>query len=172
MRTVKNKYITRFTQLFTVPRLRRATFASGTVMIAQQICGSRSVACPCENLHRQRTVNTIAFNSSTILEQAGAKDLEFFLTSRGFGLVNFLFAWPATWTIDTFGRRTLLLFTFPQIAWTVLATGLFYLIPDSSKAYIGLVALFVYLFGAWYSPSEGPVPFTYSAEVSHFLIVK
>jgi MFS family permease len=28
-----------------------------------------------------------------------------------------------------------------------------------------LVALFVYLFGAFYSPGEGPVPFTYSAEV-------
>jgi hypothetical protein len=31
------------------------------------------------------------------------------------GLVNFVFAWPAIWTIDTFGRRTLLLFTFPQM---------------------------------------------------------
>lgn len=39
--TVRNNYITRFTQLFTVPRLRRATVASGTVMIAQQMCGSR-----------------------------------------------------------------------------------------------------------------------------------
>lgn len=83
----------------------------------------------------------------------------------GFGLVNFVFAWPAIWTIDTFGRRTLLLFTFPQMAWTLLAAGLCYLIPSSSKAHIGLVALFVYLFGAWYSPGEGPVPFTYSAEV-------
>lgn len=83
----------------------------------------------------------------------------------GFGLVNFVFAWPAIWTIDTFGRRTLLLFTFPQMAWTLLAAGLCYLIPESSKAHIGLVALFVYLFGAWYSPGEGPVPFTYSAEV-------
>lgn len=84
----------------------------------------------------------------------------------GFGLVNFIFAWPAIWTIDTFGRRTLLLFTFPQMAWTLLAAGLCYLIPSDSKAHIGLVALFVYLFGAWYSPGEGPVPFTYSAEVS------
>lgn len=29
----------------------------------------------------------------------------------------------------------------------------------------GLVALFVYLFCIFYSPGEGPVPFTYSAEV-------
>ena len=63
----------------------------------------------------------------------------------GFGLVNFVFAFPALWTIDTFGRRTLLLFTFPQMCWTLLAAGLCYLIPQSSKAHIGLVALFVYL---------------------------
>ena len=32
-------------------------------------------------------------------------------------------------------------------------------------ARLGTVALFVYLFAAFYSPGEGPVPFTYSAEV-------
>jgi MFS family permease len=95
--------------------------------------------------------------------------------------VNFVFAWPAIWTIDTFGRRSLLLFTFPQMAWTLLAAGLCYLIPDSSTAHLGMVALFIYLvsricasrrivltegqFAAFYSPGEGPVPFTYSAEV-------
>lgn len=31
----------RFFELFTVPRLRRATQASGIVMIAQQMCGSK-----------------------------------------------------------------------------------------------------------------------------------
>jgi hypothetical protein len=36
------------------------------------------------------------------------------LASWGFGLINFLFAWPAVWTIDTFGRRALLLFTYPS----------------------------------------------------------
>lgn len=34
---------TRFIELFTVPRLRRATQASGIVMIAQQMCGSKSL---------------------------------------------------------------------------------------------------------------------------------
>ena len=78
--------------------------------------------------------------------------------------MTFVFAFPAIWTMDRFGRRALLLSTFPQMAWTLLAAGLCYLIPEGSKAHIGLVALFVYLFGAWYSPGEGPVPFTYSAE--------
>jgi MFS family permease len=32
---------TRFIELFTIPRLRRATWASGVVMIAQQMCGSK-----------------------------------------------------------------------------------------------------------------------------------
>lgn len=79
-------------------------------------------------------------------------------------MINFIFAWPAVWTIDTFGRRGLLLFTFPNMCWSLLAAGLFYLI-DNEKARLGLVALFIYIYCGFYSPGEGPVPFTYSAEV-------
>lgn len=43
-------YVSRFIELFTVPRIRRATLASWTVMIAQQMCG----------------INIIAFYSSTV----------------------------------------------------------------------------------------------------------
>ena len=49
--------------------------------------------------------------------------------------------------------------------WTLLAAGMCYYIPRSSTAHLGMVAFFVYLFDAFYSPGEGPVPFTYSAEV-------
>jgi len=35
-------YVGRFMQLFTIPRVRRATLASFVVMIAQQMCGSKS----------------------------------------------------------------------------------------------------------------------------------
>jgi len=146
---IKSNYVTRFIQLFTIPRVRRATLASGIVMLAQQMCG----------------INIIAFYSSTVFSQAGASNTNALLASWGFGLVNFVFAWPAIWTIDTFGRRSLLLFTFPNMAWTLLAAGLCFLIPKSSSAHLGLVALFIYLFAAFYSPGEGPVPFTYSAEV-------
>jgi len=139
---------TRFVELFTVPRIRRATWASGIVMIAQQMCG----------------INIIAFYSSTIFKQSGISDYTALWASFGFGLINFLFAWPAVWTIDTFGRRTLLLFTFPNMFWTLLVAGLCYLIEDST-ARIAAVATFVYLFAAFYSPGEGPVPFMYSAEV-------
>ena len=61
-------------------------------------------------------VNIIAFYSNTIFENAGASATKALLVSWGFSLVNFVFAWPAIWTIDTFGRRTLLLFTFPNVS--------------------------------------------------------
>lgn len=145
----ESTYITRFMQLFTMPRVRRATLASFVVMIAQQMCG----------------INIMAFYSSTIFREGGATDFQALLGSFGFGAVNFLFALPAFLTIDTFGRRALLLFTFPNMAWTLLAAGFAFYIPKSSSAHLGVIALFVYLFAAFYSPGEGPVPFTYSAEV-------
>ncbi|OAQ69167.1 sugar porter (SP) family MFS transporter [Pochonia chlamydosporia 170] len=142
-------YLNRFIDLFRIPRIRRATLASFVVMIAQQMCG----------------INIIAFYSSDVFASAGASQFEALLATWGFGLINFLFAFPAIWTIDTFGRRSLLLFTFPQMAWTLLAAGLCNLIPGKHGLHMGMVALFVYLFAAFYSPGEGPVPFTYSAEV-------
>ncbi|KAI9703393.1 MAG: hypothetical protein M1820_005865 [Bogoriella megaspora] len=145
----KSNYVSRFVELFTIPRVRRGTLASFTVMIAQQMCG----------------INIIAFYSSTVFKEAGASPKTALVASFGFGLVNFVFAWPAIWTIDTWGRRTLLLFTFPQMAWSLLAAGFCFYIPESSKAHLGMVAFFIYIFAAFYSPGEGPVPFTYSAEV-------
>lgn len=150
----KTNYLTRFTQLFTIPRIRRANLAAFTVMIAQQMCG----------------INIIAFYSTTIFVDAGLGNFKAMIGSFGFGLVNWLFAFPAFWTIDTFGRRSLLLFTFPQMFWTLVVAGLCTLMPkgtldDPNNARTALVCLFVFLFGAFYSPGEGPVPFTYSAEV-------
>ncbi|KAL1412168.1 hypothetical protein Q8F55_003177 [Vanrija albida] len=139
---------TRFGQLFTIPRVRRATGASFVVMLAQQMCG----------------INIIAFYSSSVFKEANFGTLQCLLASWGFGLVNFLFAIPAIFTIDTFGRRNLLLSTFPNMAWTLLAAGLCFLIKEP-KVKLGLVALFIYIFAMFYSVGEGPVPFAYSAEV-------
>lgn len=36
-----DNFFTRFIELFTIPRVRRATQASGIIMIAQQMCGSK-----------------------------------------------------------------------------------------------------------------------------------
>ena len=40
------RYSSRFVQLFTIARIRRATLAAFVVMIAQQMCGSKSPKCP------------------------------------------------------------------------------------------------------------------------------
>ncbi|MCJ1381085.1 hypothetical protein MMC17_004194 [Xylographa soralifera] len=142
-------FLIRFWELFTKERVRQATLASWTVMIAQQMCG----------------INIITFYSSTIFTEAGASYISALWASWGFGLVNFIFAFPALFTIDHYGRRTLLLFTFPQMAWTLLGAGFCFHIPGEQGAHLGMIAFFVYAFAAFYSPGEGPVPFTYSAEV-------
>ncbi|KAJ4355484.1 uncharacterized protein N0V89_003500 [Didymosphaeria variabile] len=141
--------VTRFIELFTIPRVRRATQASGVIMTAQQMCG----------------INIIAFYSSTIFREAGASNIVALLVSWGFGMTMFIFAFPALYTIDTWGRRTLLIATFPFMCLTLLGTGFSFYIPESSAAHLGLIALFISLFVAFYSPGEGPCAFVYSAEV-------
>jgi sugar porter (SP) family MFS transporter len=145
----RGNYVKKFAELFYIPRLRRASLAAFTVMIAQQMCG----------------INIIAFYSTTVFKDAGFSEFDALLASCGFGFVNFVFAFPAIWAIDTFGRRSLLLSTFPLMVLALLGAGLGSLIPGNSSAHLGLVALFIYLFAAFYSPGEGPIPFTYSAEV-------
>ncbi|KAK9369828.1 hypothetical protein V1509DRAFT_562081 [Lipomyces kononenkoae] len=137
----------RILELFIVPRNRRAALASWIVMFMQQFCG----------------VNVIAYYSSVIFRDSGFSPISALLASMGFGIINFLFAIPAVYTIDTFGRRNLLLTTFPLMAIFLLFTGFSLKIPNQ-QARIGCAALGIYLFGIAYSPGEGPVPFTYSAE--------
>lgn len=50
-----------------------------------------------------------------------------------------------------------------MLAATLLFTGFSFWIKEKT-ARIACVALGIYLFGIAYSPGEGPVPFTYSAE--------
>ncbi|KDQ57679.1 hypothetical protein JAAARDRAFT_178048 [Jaapia argillacea MUCL 33604] len=137
----------RLFELFTVPRNRRAALASFIVMFMQQFCG----------------VNVIAYYSSNIFSNSGFNDIQALSASLGFGIINWLFALPAVWTIDTFGRRNLLLTTFPLMSVCLLITGFAFWIPGRD-ARVAVVALGIYLFGMAYSPGEGPVPFTYSAE--------
>ncbi|KAK3304591.1 uncharacterized protein B0T15DRAFT_247821 [Chaetomium strumarium] len=138
----------RVKELFTIRRNRNAMVASEIVMFMQQFCG----------------VNIIAYFSSAIFVQAGYSQVSALAASLGFGVINWLFALPAFYTIDTFGRRNLLLTTFPLMALFMLFTGFSFWIPDDTPAHIGCIALGIYLFGIVYSPGEGPVPFTYSAE--------
>ncbi|KAF5351753.1 hypothetical protein D9756_007419 [Leucocoprinus leucothites] len=143
-----NRQGNKFLELFTIPRNRRATMASFIVMFMQQFCG----------------VNVIAYYSAEIFAEASFTQIQALLASFGFGAINFVFAFPAIYTIDTFGRRNLLLTTFPLMAIFLLMTGFAFWIPTSSPAHLAIISLGIYLFGMAYSPGEGPVPFTYSAE--------
>lgn len=133
----------RLAELFKVPRIRRATYSAGIVMLAQQFSG----------------IGIMSFYSSTIFAQAGSSTRSTLLASWGFGLVNFLFAFPAIWTIDTFGRRNLLLATFPNMGWCLVAAGCCFLLPVDSTARLPLIALFIYVYTAFYSPGETPCIF-------------
>ncbi|EHA50291.1 plastidic glucose transporter 4 [Pyricularia oryzae 70-15] len=135
-------------EFFTVRRNRRAAQSSWFVMFMQQFCG----------------VNVIAYYSTAIFQNAGFSRNAALLTSLGGGAINFLFAIPAIYTIDTFGRRNLLLVTFPLMAIMLFFTGFSFFIPEDNPARLGCIATGIYLFMMVYSPGEGPVPFTYSAE--------
>ncbi|KAF8549821.1 hypothetical protein OG21DRAFT_1514773 [Imleria badia] len=137
----------RVVEMFTIPRNRNAALASWVVMFGQQFCG----------------VNVIAYYSSNIFLQSGFSLVSALAASLGFGALNWLFALPAVFTIDTFGRRNLLLFTFPCMAICLLITG-FSFWNENEQGRIAGVAVGIYLFAVFYSPGEGPVPFTYSAE--------
>ncbi|KEQ79356.1 hypothetical protein M438DRAFT_151375 [Aureobasidium pullulans EXF-150] len=148
----------RFKELFVgKKRVRRATVAASTAMIAQQLCG----------------INILAFYSSTLFsnllhpEAADENDPDLrtplYLT-LGFGAANFLFAWPAFFIIDRFGRRVLLLSTFPLMFIFLLTAGLCVEIKDASIK-TKVVTTMIILFAASYSPGVGPIAFTYSAEV-------
>lgn len=70
----------------------------------------------------------------------------------GFGLVLFIFSFPAVYLTDNFGPRNLVLTTFPNMARHLLAAGLCFLMLTGSSARIPLITLFVYLFVAFYDP--------------------
>lgn len=117
-------------------------------MLSQQICG----------------INIIAFYSTTIFSSSGFSPLAALWASVVFGIVNFLGAGPAVWTMDTFGRRWLLLWTLPFMATTMALTAIALHLPEGTLR-LTLLAGLVYVFCALYSPGVGPVPVAYSAEV-------
>lgn len=105
----------------------------------------------------------IAYYSTRIFIDSGFAEKNALLASMGCGLLNWIFAIPGFYTIDTFGRRNLLLVTFPLMAVFLFWTGFSFWI-DTLTARLAMVVSGLYLFEIVYSPGEGPVPFAYSAE--------
>lgn len=108
----------------------------------------------------------ISFYSSTIFTNVGYTPEQALYASLGYGAIQVVATIPTLFLIDTKGRRTLCLWTFPLMCIFLLAAGLSLLKTTGSEgARIGPVVLFVYLFTICYSLGEGPVAFQYSAEV-------
>lgn len=116
----------------------------------------------------------IIYYSNEVLRRTGAANKNAsLLYSMGFGIINFVLALPAFYLIDTFGRRSLLLVTFPFLGLSQLLVAFAFV---GSRRELGdgmgepvtkhwrMAIVGMYLFGAFYSPGEGPVPFVYSAE--------
>ncbi|KAF9694492.1 hypothetical protein EKO04_007324 [Ascochyta lentis] len=151
-------FFTMFWELFSIPRNRRATAAAWIIMFGQQFCG----------------VNVIAYYAVTIFVQSGYSRPQALLFAMGTGILNWIFALPAFFTIDTFGRRFLLLVTFPFLAITLLWTGMSFFIGETDAndnctsnctTRTAMITTGMYLYEVFYSPGMGPVPFSYSAEV-------
>lgn len=138
----------RLIQMFTIRRNRNGAIGAWIVMFMQQFCG----------------INAIVYYNSTIFINSGFTEILALVASWGFGMINFLFAIPTFYTIDTYGRRQLLLITFPLMAIFLLWTAFGFLAEDGLKTKIGIVASGIYIYACIYSAGEGPVPFTYSAE--------
>jgi len=92
-------------EMVTIPRNRNATIAAGIVMFGQQFCGVNVIGAGFEVFFETRSHFSIAYYSSTVFVQAGFSQVSALLSSLGFGLINWIFALPAVFTIDTFGRR-------------------------------------------------------------------
>lgn len=146
-------------QLFTIKRIRRAMLAAVVVMVSQQLCGVNVLALYSSNFFCEEEA------SDKIGDLADPSYLQPLFLSWGIGLVNFLFAFPAYYLIDKRGRRWLLLVALPFMALSMLGASLAFLIPAGSPAHAPVIGVLVYIFMVFYSPSMGPVPFTFSAEV-------
>lgn len=90
-------------------------------------------------------------------------DQKVLLYTMGFGLINFFFASPAFFMIDTVGRRTLLLCTLPLLCLSNLITSIAFA-PDNYHTGPAIALTGMYLFGIFYSFGLGPIPFVYASE--------
>ena len=136
-------YRQRVAQLFSVPRTRRACLAAFIVMIAQQLCGINILAFYSTTLFRDS--DDFSRSTGESARNPPSSSLAPLWYSWGYGVTNFLFAFPAYYLIDRKGRRWLLLVTFPLMALMLLASAFSYKIP-AGQAHIGVIYFWFILF--------------------------
>lgn len=137
-------------ELFVIRRNRNGLICACIAMFMQQFCG----------------INVIAYYSSSIFIESGFTEIIAMVASLVFGIINVVFSIPAFFTIDKFGRRFLLLVTYPLMALFLLVSTIgFTLDPEKNeKARLFMIIVGIYLFTTVYSSGEGAVAFTYAAE--------
>jgi len=158
--------IMRFGELFYKNRVRQSTLASCISHLAQVLSGINIVCFFSSTIFTEITNSWGTGGSSTALTgQHAPSKIPALWGSWGFGMISFMFTFPALWLIDRIGRRALMLITLPSLSWTLIATALVFLRDDHhQQTELGLVLFFVYLYTALYSAGMGPVAFCYSAE--------
>lgn len=129
-------------------RVRYAFLVSAFNMIMQQYCG----------------VNILVGYTTTILVNSGVDSTTAIAGSIGIGGGCFLATFFSSQCIDRFGRRKMLIITFPLLAFCLFWLGLSLTIHrDSARLGSGLTAM--YLFVISFGLGIGPISWTYNAEV-------
>ncbi|KAF2023401.1 MFS general substrate transporter [Setomelanomma holmii] len=155
-------YVTRVWQLFSMPRIRRATTAALVMMCTQQMCGILQGL----RLTNESAQNILQFYSTTFFHdpKLTSNSLLGPGLSLGFGLANFIFTFPIYGFIDRRGRRFLLLSSYPGMIVSMFGACLSYNINNETRR-LAVVVMFMFFFVFFYSWGQGPVPFAYSSEV-------
>jgi len=136
----------------------RAHRAAAAVMVSQQLCGINLIAFMAEYFIRYSFFNSdLHTNPDQNMQLLGA--------SLGLMFLNFIATIPALFIIDNSGgRRRVLNWSFPAMAFSLLGSALVLKAPDRIGAIAGHY-IFLILFVTAYSVGEGPAAFVISAEV-------
>ncbi|GJQ11062.1 hypothetical protein GpartN1_g2853.t1 [Galdieria partita] len=140
----KNLYL----ETIRVASNRRALIVGIMLQLFQQFCG----------------MNTIMYYVDyTFHHMVGVSRRTSVIASMVAGFANAVFTIPVYWTIDSYGRRSLMLFTFPIMVAMLLVGGFSFF--GSQWLNFTLVIISIAVFIAAYSPANGPVPWVVTAEI-------
>jgi hypothetical protein len=145
---------------------RRAHLAAAAVMISQQLCGINLLAFLAETFFRDSIIHEKETKTGESTIKPG-QYMQLLGISFAFMFVNFLFTTIALFYIDKpNGRRTLLNWSFPGMAVSLLGSALVLKKPGvRTDGVIASHFVFLALFMIAYSAGEGPAAFVISAEV-------